>query len=87
MRYFRGRDIPPQRTARAFYAFRIVLTVVFLIVAWLETVYIIALRKAMHTFPETAVAEDDWGYGQVLAVLLWLPLLANFSFQISKVTP
>ena len=75
MRYFRGRGIPPQRTAHALFAFRRVLTVAFLIVSWLEAAYII-LGNAMHSLPETAVEKDDWGYRQVLAVLIWIPLRA-----------
>jgi hypothetical protein len=81
--YFHGQT-PPQHISQMFYTVRIVITLAFLAIAWLETFYIIFLRKALHSFPDTAVEEDDWGFGQILAVLLWLPFTADFSFQIRK---
>lgn len=56
--YFHGQT-PPPRISRLFYGFRIVITIAFLALAWLEAIYILLLRRAIHSFHDAAVEEDD----------------------------
>jgi hypothetical protein len=44
---------------------------------FVEVMYIMAVRK-----PEQGL--NDWGYGQVLAVLIWAPVLVEFVHAVIK---
>ena len=44
---------------------------------FVEVMYIMAVRK-----PEQGL--NDWGYGQILAVLIWAPVLVEFVHAVVK---
>jgi len=58
-----------------------------LILTWLETINIILLRNAMHRIAGSAWTEASWGFGQVLAIFIWLPVICQFVEETSKVSP
>ena len=64
--------------------FRFLVTLAFLCVTWLELSYIIILRRSLHAFSQDVESEDAWGFGQVIAVLLWLPVLLKFVIKFCK---
>jgi hypothetical protein len=44
---------------------------------FVEVMYIMAVRK-----PEQGL--NDWGYGQILAVLIWAPVIVEFVHAVIK---
>lgn len=58
----------------------------FMVLTWMETINIILLRKAMHEISGPAWTEASWGFGQVLAIFIWLPVIFQLLEKTSKVS-
>jgi hypothetical protein len=50
----------------------------------LETVYMLRLREAMKKIGGNAWSEGQMGFGQVLALLLWMPVIMVFIFSLGN---
>lgn len=50
-----------------------------LAIAWVFLVFFMYLRNKVRKLSGPSYAEDEWGFGQVVAVVAWMPLLGQFS--------
>ncbi|KAF4634927.1 hypothetical protein G7Y89_g3180 [Cudoniella acicularis] len=46
---------------------------------WLTLYHLWTLRETMKQFAGPSWGEDVWGFGQIISVLLWLPIISQFS--------
>jgi hypothetical protein len=61
-----------------------VLAIVSIPFMWLEVAYILRLRNAMKTISGPAWIENQWGFGQILALLIWMPVVVGFTLTFGK---
>jgi hypothetical protein len=52
---------------------RILIQVVALVVMWVELVYLWRIRNIMSKIAGDTWVEGSWGFGQILALFIWLP--------------
>ncbi|KAJ4386914.1 hypothetical protein N0V85_007921 [Neurospora sp. IMI 360204] len=48
-------------------------------IVWVFLVFLMYLRNKGRKLFGPSYAEDEWGFGQVVAVVAWMPLLGQFS--------
>jgi hypothetical protein len=56
-----------------------ILAIVAVPLTWLEVAYIIRLRNAMRSISGPSWIENELGFGQILALLLWMPVVVGFT--------
>jgi len=61
-----------------------ILAIVSVPFMWLEAAYILRLRNAMKTISGPAWIENQWGFGQILALLIWMPVVVGFTLAFGK---
>lgn len=58
-----------------------------LAIVWVFLVFFMYLRNKVRKLSGPSYAEDEWGFGQVVAVVAWLPLLGQFSAIVVRRCP
>jgi hypothetical protein len=61
-----------------------ILAVISVPLLWLEAAYILRLRNAMRSIAGPNWIEDQLGFGQILALLLWMPVVVGFTLTLSR---
>lgn len=56
---------------------RIFIQTVAIVVMWVELVYLWKIRNIMAKIARDTWLEDEWGFGQILALFIWLPLIID----------
>jgi hypothetical protein len=61
-----------------------VLSILSLPLMWLEVAYILRLRNPMMLISGSAWIENQMGFGQILALLIWMPIPIVFTLTLSE---
>jgi hypothetical protein len=51
---------------------------------WFDVAFILRLRRAMSVVGGSAWIENQVGFGQILALLIWVPVMVSFTLTLSK---
>ncbi len=68
-----------QGVERWAFAARIFVEVVAITVVWVECVYLFKIRHIMGQVAGASWSENQWGFGQILALFIWAPPLLDIA--------
>ncbi len=66
---------------------RIFIQTVAIVVMWVELVYLWKIRRIMSEIAGATWSEGAWGFGQILALFIWVPPIIDILSWLSKLHP